>query len=287
MHMNIEFSRLTKHAGGMNDLVELSQDHPGFLDSEYRKRRNKIASVALNYQSNTPIPYVSYSEQEHDVWNQVLTTLSPLHDRFACSEILHLKEITPFTLEQIPQLQDINIRLHPLAGFRLEPVAGLVSPRTFLKYLGRKIFLSTQYIRHHSKPFYTPEPDIIHELIGHVATLAHPGIAEINRLLGLASDIASESEMQRLSNLYWYTLEFGLVQENNEVKAFGAGLLSSVKELQHCFSITAREWNLEDISNTPYDPTCLQQTFFIAPSFTRLLTDLSAWLRTGAWRDKE
>ncbi len=280
-----EFNWLTKHAGGANELVQLSQDHPGFLDKDYRNRRNEIAGIALQYKSGEAIPYVEYSPKEHAVWKKVLSTLLPLHQEYACKEISQLQEITSFPIEQVPQLNDVNESLNSIAGFRMEPVAGLVSSRTFMRYLGQKIFLSTQYIRHYSKPFYTPEPDIIHELIGHVATLAHPGIAEINRLLGLASEVATDSEMIRLSNMYWYTLEFGLVLEDKKPKAFGAGLLSSVDELTGCFSVKLNEWNLDIISRTPYDPTTLQDSLFVAPSFTRLLTDLSAWLRTGTWRD--
>jgi len=280
-----EFNWLTKHAGGANDLVQLSQDHPGFLDNDYRNRRNEIATIALNYKSGQPIPTVQYTQEEHQVWTKVLNTLLPLHQEHACKEICQLQEITSFAIDQVPQLNEINTSLNSIAGFKMEPVAGLVSSRTFMRYLGQKIFLSTQYIRHYSKPFYTPEPDIIHELIGHVATLAHPGIAEINRLLGLASEVATDAEMIRLSNMYWYTLEFGLIIEDKKPKAFGAGLLSSVEEIESCFSVTLQEWDLDRISKTPYDPTTLQDTLFVAPSFTRLLTDLSAWLRTGAWRD--
>ena len=140
--------------------------------------------------------------------------------------------------------------------------------------LDKKFFLATQYIRHSSKPFYTPEPDIIHEIVGHRASLAHPGIAEVNRLLGLASEVATESEMLRLARVYWYTLEIGLVQQFGEVKAFGAGLLSSVGELQG-FSQKAQlqEWDLKIMMNTDYDPTTYQSILFVAPSFTRLLAD--------------
>ena len=285
--MILEFNWLTKHAGGANDLVELSQDHPGFLDQEYRIRRNKIATIALQYKSGDLIPSVPYTDKEHQVWNTVLSTLLPLHQQYACREISQLQELIPFPKQHIPQLKELNTQLYALTGFRMEPVAGLVSARTFLRYLGRKIFLSTQYIRHYSKPFYTPEPDIIHELIGHAATFAHPGIAEINRLFGLASDVATETEMIRLSNLYWYTLEFGLVKEDGVPRAFGAGLLSSAEELQRCFTINSNDWDLQSMSQTPFDPTSFQEVFFIAPSFTRLLTDLSAWLRTGAWRDQD
>lgn len=280
------FEKPTHHAGGKGNLVELNPDHPGFNDTEYRKRRNRIAELALSFESGTQIPKAEYSEAEHAVWEMVSSSLYPMHQEKVCVEILELEKFITLSKNKIPQLRDVSVYLHRSAGFRMEPVAGLISPRVFLRYLGRRIFLSTQYIRHHSRPWYTPEPDIIHELIGHAASLAHPGIAETNRLLGMACDVATESEMTRLSRVYWYTLEFGVVLENGSLKAFGAGLLSSIGELQAFDTrATLKEWSLSKMAKTPYDPTAYQSTLFVAPSFTRMLAELCAWLRTGEWRD--
>jgi len=174
-----------------------------------------------------------------------------------------------------------------MAGFRMEPVAGLVSARTFLYYLGRRVFLSTQYIRHYSQPFYTPEPDIVHELIGHAATLTHPGIAEVNRLLGKAVSIASDVELEKIARVYWYTLEFGLVEERGSIKALGAGLLSSIEEIQSCTSMPLHDWDLHAMMEEEFDPTKPQACYYVAPSFTRLLTDMSCWLRLGEWREQK
>jgi phenylalanine-4-hydroxylase len=168
----------------------------------------------------------------------------------------------------------------------MEPVAGLVSGRTFMRYLGRRVFLSTQYIRHHSKPLYTPEPDVVHELIGHAATLVHPGIAEVNRLLGLAADVANDREMDRVGRVYWWTMEFGVIEEQGVPKAFGAGLLSSCGELDR-FAQRAelRGWDLAAMAETPFDPTMMQPQLYVAPSFTRMLVDVATWVRNGDWRD--
>lgn len=283
--MNSLLQLRTTHAGGSPELVQLNPEHPGFLDKDYRQRRNLIAQIALNYRSGQEIPIAPYSQQENAVWSTVLKSLLPVHQQQVCREILDLQGVVDFDPHKIPQLRDVNQLLENVAGFRMEPVGGLVSPRTFQQYLGQRVFLSTQYIRHHSKPFYTPEPDIVHELIGHAATLAHPGIAEVNRLLGMASGVANNDEMEHLANVYWYTLEFGVVKERGDVKAFGAGLLSSVGELRgFAQRASLQDWDLDTIARTTYDPTQMQSTLFVAPSFTRLLTDLSCWLRTGGWR---
>ena len=278
----------TFHAGGTADLVELDQDHPGFRDEVYRSRRNVIARIALDYPTGTRVPDAPYTAEEHAVWREVWAALEPVHQERVCSEILELQQVMPLQRDEIPQLGALNPQLYASGGFRMEPVAGLVSARTFVRYLGRRVFLSTQYIRHHSRPFYTPEPDILHELVGHAATLVHPGIAEVNRMLGEAADVADEQEMLRIERMYWYTMEFGLVRQAGQIKAFGAGLLSSVGELSD-FDTHAElmDWDLRTIANTPYDPTQYQAKLFVAPSFTRMLVDVCGWVRSGAWRNRQ
>lgn len=275
----------TRHAGGEADLISLDPDHPGFRDLGYRARRDHIARLALAHRTGQPVVPVAYTAEEHETWRTVWGRLAPLHRARVCREILELQEILPLPHGAIPQLEELNPILDAVAGFRLEPVAGLVSPRTFLRYLGRRVFLSTQYIRHPSRPFYTPEPDVVHELVGHVATLVHPGIAELNRVLGEAAEIADEAEMARLDRVYWYTLEFGVVAQDGEPRAFGAGLLSSVGELaEYDRHAALAPWDLGRMAATPFDPTRFQDVLFVAPSFTRLLCETAAWVRTGRWR---
>ena len=277
--------RFTRHAGGSHALVELQPDHPGFSDAVYRQRRDTIARIALEYRSGQPVPDAPYTDAERGVWRLVLEELAAGHERLACREVHALQEVLPLPADEIPQLSALNPRLEAISGFRMEPVAGLVSPRTFLRYLGRRVFLSTQYIRHHSRPTYTPEPDVIHELVGHAATLVHPGIAELNSLIGEAVEVADETELLRIERVYWYTLEFGLVEEDGAPRAFGAGLLSSIGELTGFHHQAAlRPWDLEAMAGTPYDPTRYQDTLFVAPSFTRMLCDVAAWVRLGGWR---
>src|SRR5204862_3327335 len=129
---------------------------------------------------------------------------------------------------EIPQLADVNAVLEPFHGFRMLPVAGLVSSKTFLGYLGRNAFLSTQYMRHHSVPLYTPEPDVIHELVGHAATFGDERFIRLNRAFGEATLRAGDdARVEQIGRLYWFTLEFGVVLEDDRVKVYGAGLLSS------------------------------------------------------------
>lgn len=266
-------------------LVELDPDHPGFRDATYRARRNAIAALAQAHRTGEPVPDAPYTEAEHALWARIQRELAPLHEARVCSELLAMKQGFPLPADRIPQLGALNTRLEALTGFRMEPVAGLVAARTFLAHLARGVFLSTQYIRHTSRPFYTPEPDVVHELVGHAATLAHAGLARVNRHIGAAAAGATEDELLRLERVYWYTLEFGLAEEGGAPRAWGAGLLSSYGELEG-FDTRSElcAWDLDAIAATPYDPTDYQPRLFVAPSFERALDDLIAWIEGGSWR---
>lgn len=270
----------------VRDLVHLDPDHPGFRDAGYRARRDLIARIALDYVSGDEVPEAPYTEEEHAVWREILQLLRPQHEEHVCEPILVMQRKLPLPRYHIPQLSFVNERLTPRSGMRMEPVMGLVKVRTFLSLLGDGVFPSTQYIRHHSRPWYTPEPDVVHELIGHMASLALPDIAEANRTMGRAARDATETELARLEHVYWYVLEFGLCQQGGAIKAVGAGLLSSSGELQAIESgPELRDWDLDAIAATPYDPTRMQPHLFVAPSYRRLIDDVIAWTERGGWRD--
>jgi phenylalanine-4-hydroxylase len=270
------------------DLVRLDPDHPGFRDARYRERRNAIAQLAMRHVPGTPVPRVEYTPREQHAWSEIWRRLAPLHRERVCRPWLDLQEQLGLAHGPIPQIEALNAVLEERTGSRMEPVAGLVSARVFLERLGARVLLSTQYMRHPSRPFYTPEPDLVHEFVGHAATLAHPRITRVHELFGLATRAADEPDMLRLERAYWYTLEFGLVQQNGELRAFGAGLLSSVGELeQFDAGPELLALDLERAARTEYDPTAMQPRLFVAPSFDDMLAALEAWLRSGRWRRKE
>lgn len=263
-------------------IVELDPDHPGFRDPEYRARRNAIAQLALDYAPGDPLPEVGYTERDHGVWQAVWQSLEQAHPKHACREYLERSALLNMPKDRIPQLAEISAQTETLSGFRLEPVAGLVHPRVFLTCLGEGIFLSTQYIRHHSVPLYTPEPDVVHELIGHAAMLASDNFVRLTRLIGQAARDANDDELERLGRVYWFTIEFGVLRENGALKAYGAGLLSSAGSSRPCTrpscgrSMCPR-WNSRTTTSRA------TSRFSIAPS--RSTKWSTAWPRTfRSWR---
>eukprot|EP00475_Leptophrys_vorax_P039254 TRINITY_DN70618_c0_g1_i1.p2 TRINITY_DN70618_c0_g1~~TRINITY_DN70618_c0_g1_i1.p2 ORF type:complete len:414 (-),score=-23.90 TRINITY_DN70618_c0_g1_i1:164-1405(-) len=213
--------------------ADLSPDHPGFLDVEYKRRRALIVDLAKMHRVGTPIPRIDYSPSEVAVWGAVFDSLTALYPTHACSTFLRTLPLFAFRRDAIPQLEDLSARLHALSGWRIRPVAGLLHPRDFLNGLAFRYFHSTQYIRHASQPMYTPEPDVCHELLGHVPMLADRDFAALAQAIGQASLGATDKQIWHLTKLYWYTVEFGTVMEEGEVRAFGAGLLSSFGELRY------------------------------------------------------
>jgi phenylalanine-4-hydroxylase len=262
-----------------NAIVQLDPNHPGFRDGEYRARRNLIARIAREYEPGTPVPDAPYTEEEHGVWRAVWEALEPAHEQHACAEYLACVRRLDLPRASIPQMREVSARVEALSGFRLEPVAGLVEPRVFLESLANGVFLSTQYIRHHSTPLYTPEPDVVHEIVGHAVTLASERLAELNRLVGRAvRRTRNAEELDRLSRVYWFTVEFGVLREGGRVKAYGTGLLSSAGELEAMHTAELRPLDLEAASRHEYDPTHFQPVLFCADSFDGMYETLRDYL---------
>lgn len=209
-----------------------------------------------------------------------------LHSTKACAEYRHgfrlLEKYGGFGPDNITQLRVVSSFLEQSSGFCLRPVAGLVDPRDFLAHLAFRVFPCTQYIRHHSRPFHTPEPDCIHELLGHMPLLTNRKFADFCQLLGLLSLGSSDEEIKRISSVYWFTVEFGLCQEGDEIRALGAGLLSSYGELENAFSDRAekRAFLPELSAIQPYDDVGYQPVYFVCDSIAQMKKQFREYMFT-------
>nr|KAJ3412213.1 hypothetical protein HK105_002412 [Polyrhizophydium stewartii] len=269
---------------------ELDADHPGFTDPVYRKRRQDITEAAKAHRHGQPLPRVNYTPEEIKTWGVVFNKLTAMYKTHACYEHQYifplLVQNCGYSENNIPQLEDISRFLRDCTGWTLRPVMGLLSSRDFLNALAFRVFHSTQYIRHHSSPLYTPEPDVCHELLGHVPLYADPDFA------------AFSQDLKKLATIYWFTVEFGLCRQGTEVRAYGAGLLSSFGELDRCpfcvqYSLSSKPQKLPfDCATMAVQPypyvsrrlvlrqlycaliTEYQPVYFVADSFKQMKDDV-------------
>ncbi len=207
-----------------------------------------------------------YTFEENALWSRLSAELAPLHARHACREILDASAVVRLPRDRIPSLREVTALVAPHTGFVLRPVAGLVPSRVFFAALADGVFLSTETLRDARTPHYTPAPDVVHEFLGHAASLAHPVIARLNRAIGRASLGCDDDMLALLERLYWFTLEFGLVLEDRAPKALGAGLLSSIAEIRRT-EVELRELTLDAVARTPFSTDAMQDVLFVASSF--------------------
>jgi phenylalanine-4-hydroxylase len=252
--------------------VHLADNHPGKDDPVYRERRNKLAALALDWLPGEPIPHAEYTEEEQEVWRIVCRELELKHERLACAEYQEAAARLALPKDRIPQLDEVSDRLRPLTGFEYNPAPGLVPFDEFYGSLADGIFHSTQYIRHHAMPLYTPEPDLIHEVIGHGNMLASPRFAKLNRLAGRAARrLETKEGRDFFAKVFWFTVEFGVIREGGELRCYGAGLLSSYGEIEEFRGAEIRELDVAQMGVKEYDITKYQPILFAADGMEHLL----------------
>src|SRR2546421_10177236 len=265
------YSPVTTEADGAVT-VHLAHDHPGANDPVYRARRGEIAAAALGWKPGEPSPTVAYTDEEQEVWRTVCRELAPKRERYAVSEYREAVARVALPVDRVPGLDEVSAHLAPLTGWRYVPAAGLVALDEFYGSLAERLFHSTQYVRHPPLPLYTPDPDIIHEVIGHGHLLATPTFGELHRLAGLAARRLRDVEHLRfLSRVFWFSLEFGVVVEDGELRAYGAGILSSYGEIEEFRGMEHRPLDLIEMGTADYDITAYQPVLYRAESVDEVM----------------
>ncbi|MEP4650998.1 MAG: phenylalanine 4-monooxygenase, partial [Ilumatobacter sp.] len=247
----------------------------------YWKRRAEVAELAAGVES--PAVDIAYTDVENGVWTQVADALGPLWEQHASAEVLAARDRLALPTDRVPQLREVSESLLPLTGFEFRAVPGLVPSVEFFGGLGRGLFSSTQYVRWEGSPLYTPEPDVIHEVFGHANALACPELADLHRLAGQAMQrVEGERQRQALADVFWFTAEFGVVRERGSVRAYGAGLLSSVGELawfaEHA---DIRRIDVREMATTGYDIDEYQPVLFAADSLDQVLGEVGGFFESA------
>ena len=263
-------------------LLILDPKHPGIHDVTYQKRRTDFFRLAQTHRLNAlALAHIDYTDTEHNIWRHINERLHQLHLDKACHIYLRGKQELGLSNETLPQLHMLNKQLMQTHEMGLVPAEGLIEPRAFFSYLTKRQMPCTIFLRHESDPEYTPEPDIVHDVLGHLPPLMNKEYADLMQLIGLGVAGASDAELTAWARVYWFAIEFGLIVENDELKVFGAGLLSSVGEMAFCYSdqVTHKPFVMDEVMQTDYDPTLMQKTLFYIPSFEFLKNEIKKRLK--------
>lgn len=237
--------------------------------------KNRYADAARNSDYTIDQRWDSYSAEEHDRWDRLFARQHDVLQGRACDAFLKAMTTLELSASGIPDMAQLSERLEPITGWRVVPVADLVSDEIFFEHLANRRFPAGAFIRPEAEFDYLQEPDVFHDIFGHVPLLADPVFAEFLQAYGAGGMKAqSRGQLHNLARLYWYTVEFGLIKTTHGVRIYGAGILSSPRE--SVFALEDASPNrvaldLRRVMQTQYNIDDFQQTYFVIDSFGDLL----------------
>lgn len=248
-------------------------------------------------------PYELYNESNQDAWRKLYALLRPKWEKFANKNFMEGIRSLCLNPDRIPKLEEINAFLEPLTGFKAKAVSGYVPTFLFFDSLRRREFPTTITIRDSSNLRYLPEPDIFHDIAGHVPMHTDKTFADVLVKFGSLAEIAAKrhahitnveeklakirSNIQALSRFFWFTIEFGLMREGDRICVYGSGLLSSADEIEHSIvspNVQRYPFQLEWVINQSFEIDHFQSLLFVIDSFQHLYEEvnrLEEWLIEG------
>ena len=228
---------------------------------------------------------ISYTPEEHSVWQDLILRQQTAVQGVACEAFIHGLELLNLPNDRIPQLAEVSAPLQAATGWQAAAVPALIPFITFCDLLAHKRFPCATFIRTRDELNYLQEPDIFHEVFGHCAMLTNPSFAEFTETYGQLGLKASNAERTYLERLYWFTVEFGLLQTDQGVRVYGGGILSSIGETQYAMGPTPelRPFDIVDVLRTPYRIDIMQPIYYVLESIDDLFriahTDLFQSIR--------
>ena len=239
--------------------------------------KNRYAQAKRHADWTIDQDWPSYSAEEHDRWNRLFARQSKLLPGRACKEALEAMQSLELSQSGIPNFAELSDRLAAITGWRVVAVAGLIPDDAFFEHLANRRFPAGAFIRPERELDYLEEPDVFHDVFGHVPLLANPVYASFLEAYGKGGRRALDGgQLYNLARLYWYTVEFGLMQTPEGLRIFGAGIMSSPAETVFSLedsSPNRLDFDLERVMRTKYIIDDFQQTYFVINSFHRLLED--------------
>jgi phenylalanine-4-hydroxylase len=217
--------------------------------------------------------YEKYTAEQHSTWSELVRKRLPQVREFACREYLEGYQIIGLSEDCLPNLRAISERLKPRTGWSTTPVSGFLPSAAFFEMLEARMFPTTTWIRSRESLAYVPEPDIFHDVFGHVPMHAHPVFANFLQHYGaVCAHIHDEQLLERLGRLFWYTVEFGLMRQDGKIKVYGSGVISSHGECTNVIEggCEVHEFSLDEVLETPVKVDELQKVLFAIESFDQI-----------------
>ena len=237
--------------------------------------KNRYADAPRNPDYTIDQRWETYTPEEHDRWDRLARNQQAILPGRACQQFMDAIEKLELSRSGIPNMEELSERLEKLTGWRVVPVTDLVPDDIFFDHLANRRFPAGAFIRPESEFDYLEEPDVFHDIYGHVPLLANPVFADFMEAYGKGGNRALElGQLKNLARLYWYTVEFGLINTDDGLRIYGAGILSSPHESRFSLEDDSPNrvgFSLERLMRTKHIIDDFQQTYFVIDSFEQLL----------------
>lgn len=231
------------------------------------------------YQPGRPLPRFRYSSDEDALWSHIFATLRGMHEKYSCEEYRSAARRVQLPTGRVPQLRDVSDRLRSLTGFQLAPAMGSLSGVLFYGPLADGVLHATPDVRPVTEQAFSPDPDIIHELVGHAVVLADPEFADVYRWFGRATNDADSAEVRTaIARLFWFTMEVGVVLENGDPRVCGAAILSSVTAMESYTDGELRDFRVDDVIASDIDDGVCRPALFVADSVGHMMAEIRRFL---------
>jgi len=216
----------------------------------------------------------AYTGEQHAVWAELVSRRMPQLREHACREYLEGFELIGLKEDQLPDLKAVSARLQPRTGWQSTPVSGFLPPDAFFEMLAARMFPTTTWLRGRDSLEYTPEPDIFHDVFGHVPMHAHPVFGNFLQHYGkiCAGLMHDPVALEKMGRVFWFTVEFGVIRQDGELKVYGSGLISSHGECTRVLAGGAeiRDFDVDKVMNQEFDTGAMQPVLYAVESFEQI-----------------